>query len=320
MGSGTRKNPYTREDVLRLIKKHGGTAKGLDLSEKVFEEGIDLRKLDLEEIILNKAVLRYAHLEGADLSFAQLEEADLFFAHLEGANLWQAHLEGASLSGARLEETDFLGAHLEGADLSVAHLEGADLRESHIEGADLRYAQFSTDTKLEDVNWGNYILGEERIREEEFRRESFEIATATYRRLKTWHKEHGLYDIAAKFYYREMEVKRKTQSWKKEPHLKLWSWVLRILCGYGEKPERVVISAATIVFGLAIAYFLWGSFSSTSFWDTLYYSVASFTALGYGQWAPQPTGWAKGVGAAEAVIGVSMIALFLVTFTRKLTR
>ena len=32
MGDGTKENPYTREDVLRLIKENGGTAKELDLS------------------------------------------------------------------------------------------------------------------------------------------------------------------------------------------------------------------------------------------------------------------------------------------------
>jgi len=43
--------------------------------------------------------------------------------------------------------------------------------------------------------------------------------------------------------------------------------------------------------------------------------------LGYGSWVyPEPESWAKGLGAAEAALGVSMIALFLVTFTRKMTR
>ena len=55
MGDGTEQNPFTREDVLRRIEENGGTAKGLDLSGKRFEEGIDLRdELDLKEIILKK--------------------------------------------------------------------------------------------------------------------------------------------------------------------------------------------------------------------------------------------------------------------------
>jgi uncharacterized protein YjbI with pentapeptide repeats len=379
MGNGTKKNPYTREDVLRLIKENGDTARGLDLSGKVFEGGIDLRKLDLKGIILEGAtfkriqraaltkkgtkleffesaavrksnsigaLLSYAHLESANLSSAHLEKAILTRANLEGANLAFANLEGgtlnyanfknaslpctmlyeAELSGSKLEGTDLAVANLERADLSGAHIERADLSDACLEGTILRGIEFPHDAKMEDVYWGNYILEEERWGEEERKEHkniitgSFRDASATYRRLKIWYTEHGLYDIAGKFFYREMEAKRKDQIWKKQPLQKLGSWFLRILCGYGEKPLRVAISAAVVIFGLAIAYFLWGSFSSSSFADTLYYSVASFTALGYGQWAPQPTGWAKGVGAAEAVLGVSMLALFLVTFTRKMIR
>lgn len=275
--------PLTRDDVLGLIKQNGGTARGLDLSGREFEEGIDLSKFDLDGIILKKAYLVGANLEGAHLGDANLEGANLEFADLAGAHLWGANLEGA-----------YLG-------------------ETNLEGAHLWSAEFSHDTKLEGVDWGNYILGEENWG-------WFQAAEETYRRLKQWYTEHGIYGVAGKFFYREMEARRKAQNWKKEPHLKLWNWVMRMLCGYGEKPERVGISAAVVIFGLAAAYYFWGTFSSSSFWDTLYYSAASFTALGYGQWAPQPTGWARGMGAAEAVIGVFMMALFLITFVRKMTR
>lgn len=404
MGDGTEKKPYTREDVLRLIKKHGGP-EGLDLSGKTFEASINLSNLNLRGIILNganlsgfypppdfdnasfwvdespqtkgahlegaylvdaslkgaelsdvhferailasahleEACLGDAHLEEAELTSSHLEKADLRFAHLERSRLIVAHLEKAELSEAHLQEAVLIEANLEeaylysanlkGADLAYANLLGATLKNANLKGADLtdanlvgtylEDAKFDSDTKLEHVNWRDYILPEEKRGEEskgEERGSWFGSAADNYRRLKTWYTEHGLYDVAGKLFYREMEARRKAQTWKKEPHLKLWSWILKLLCGYGEKPQRVAISAAAIVFGLAAAYFFWGSFSSTSFWDTLYYSVASFTALGYGQWAPQPTGWAKGVGAAEAVIGVSMIALFLVTFTRKMIR
>ena len=41
----------------------------------------------------------------------------------------------------------------------------------------------------------------------------------------------------------------------------------------------------------------------------------------YGEWAPHPQGWAgKFLGVGESLIGVFMMALFLVTFTRKMTR
>jgi len=36
-----KENPYTREDVLRLIEEHSGKTGDLNLSGKWFEEGID---------------------------------------------------------------------------------------------------------------------------------------------------------------------------------------------------------------------------------------------------------------------------------------
>jgi len=321
MGDGTKKNPYTREDVLRLIKENGGKADGLNLSGKVFENGIDLSKLNLSGIILKEVIL-LAYIDGKKLTFANLEGTNLWSANLEGAVLRGACLKGAILTYAHLEEVDLraanlegavlIAAHLEGAELEYAHLEGADLRAAHLEGAYLNGVEFPRDTKLDAVDWGNYVIGQENDGE-------FNFVLVTYRRLKIWYTEHGIYDVAGKFFYREMEARRKAQSWKK-PHLKLWGWVLRLLCGYGERPERVGISAAVVVLGLALIYFAIGTLTPNTFLDSLYYSAVSFIALGYGQWAPQPTGWAKGMGAAEAVMGVFMMALFLVTFTRKMTR
>lgn len=303
MGDGTKENPFTREDVLGLIKKSGNRAKGLDLSGKQFEEDIDLHGLDLRGIVLEGAQLQGAHLEGAVLWRAHLEGAFLREAHLEGARLRDAHLEGAELWSACLKR----------AQLRDAHLQGANLVRANFEGAWLGGVKLSPDTKLRDVRWGNYIMQEEID-------ELFGMAVDSYRLLKQWHTNAGMYDVAGKFFYREMEARRKSRHWKTEPHLKLWDWILRLLCGYGEEWLRVIIWAAAVVFGLALIYFAIGTLTPNTFLNSLYYSAVSFTALGYGTWAPQPTGWVKGLGAVEAFVGVFMMALFLVTFTRKMTR
>jgi hypothetical protein len=74
---------------------------------------------------------------------------------------------------------------------------------------------------------------------------------------------------------------------------------------------------AVLLLLFAAAYYFGGNLEPL---DSLYYSAVSFTALGYGQWAPEPTGWVKGLGAFEAFIGVFMMALFLITFVRKMIR
>jgi hypothetical protein len=138
-----------------------------------------------------------------------------------------------------------------------------------------------------------------------------------------WYAQSGYHDIAAKFYYREKEASRKALKWRSKSSfrhrfaLQLSYWVF----GHGEGWKRLLFGwIVGVIFIFAAIYYLWGSFNSATFWDTLYYSATSFSALGYGNWAPQPSGWVKGMGAVEAIIGVFMMALLLVTFVRKWTR
>jgi len=290
-----KQKPLTRDDVLKLMKEHGGTAKGLDLSGKVFEAGIDLSNLNLEGIILRKARFAVSFIRGTAIIPADIG------VQLQNANLMYANLQEASLRFANLQK----------ANLSRADLRGANLSNANLEGASLYGFQISPDTQLENTGWGNYIIGEEN-------NNLFAQAEAPYRQLKMWYTNAGYHHIAAKFYYREKEANRK--SLKLCSRHRLAAEFMRVLFGYGEEWKRILIWIAVVIFGLAGAYHLLGSFSSSSCLDTLYYSAVSFTALGYGKWAPQPTGWAKAVGVAEAIIGVFMMALLLVTFVRKWTR
>jgi len=336
MGDETKENPYTREDVIRLIKEHDGTADGLDLSNRRFMEVIDLSDLDLHGIILNDVHLFRANFNGSNLDRGIMQRANLGYATFNPLESKAASLQGIDLRGANLHDAEFRGADLTGAQLQEelpqllpAFLDRTDLRGTNLfrtnfkgcrfygtklEGACIRGADITTDTFLGDADWGNYIIGEEK-------KNDFYSAEYRYRHLKVWYSENGYDDTAAKFRYREIESRRKklkllSKNWNHRITLQLSYLVF----GHGEGWKRILIWIVGVIFVLAAAYYFWGSFSSSSFWDILYYSATSFTALGYGKWAPQPTGWAKGMGAAEAIIGVFMMALLLVTFVRKWTR
>ena len=326
--------PLTREDVLRLIDEHGGP-KGLDLRQADLRQA-NLVALDLHGARLDGANLREARLQGADLraamlGYAKLEHAVLFGANLAAAILLNADLEQAELCAAKLQRASLIQANLQGADLTGANLQGADLT-----GADLRTARLALanlrDTKLENANWGDYVLGDELAA-------FFAWAASVYRTLKQWHTQAGMYAVAGEFHYREMEARRKS-SWTQQPLPRgvgvqvrrrlglnerrlpyaLSMYALRFLYGYGERPQRVIGWAAAVVFGLTLVHWLFGTVAGGCL-DALYYSAVSFTALGYGKWAPEPQGWAgRFLGAGESFLGVFMIALFLVTFTRKMTR
>ncbi len=292
MGDGTRENPYTREDIILKKGEMKNSYDWVDLSGGKFKYKIDLRGINLHGFILKKADLSGANLEGVDLSFAKLE----------------------------------------GADLSFANLKGADLAFAHLEGADLFSVELSSETKLADVEWENYILDEK----EKWRLGPVENG---YRRLKQWYTNAGMYDIAGEFFFREMTAQRKQIKWWPQPRQwkqigwwlhprhRLWSLVHSFSSGYGERPLRVVRWGALFLLGPTLMYFLLRGvapydLSVQAFLNSLYYSAVSFVALGYGPWFDVASvhGWVRGAGAAQAFIGVFTVALFLVTFTRKMRR
>ena len=305
----TEEKPLTREHVLRLIEQNGGTARGLDLSGRNLN-GINLLGMDLRVILLPRADLR-----GADLSNADLRAAFLLHSNLQGANLSEANLEGASLDAADLQGSDLSEANLRAASLHLAKLRRASLFGANLEEA-----------HLEAVQWGHHamFLGPQFMAGEETRGEWI-LAERIYRSLENWHREQGMYDIAGDFFLREMTAKRKQM--KRWGLSRAWLKLVSLICGYGEIPERTVAWGACWLLGLALVYFFLGAvwpFTLTleGFLASLYYSAVSFTSLGYGPWffADSVRGWAQGVGAFESIMGAFTIALFLVTFTRKMTR
>jgi len=98
-----------------------------------------------------------------------------------------------------------------------------------------------------------------------------------------------------------------------------------MILGYGERPWHplgvalLVILLWTGLFAGLGAIEIEGSKSSgVSFFDGLYFSVVTFTTLGYGDFSPKPE--YRLLAGAEAVIGAALMAVFIVCLTRKYIR
>jgi hypothetical protein len=248
MGDRTKENPYTREDVLRMIKEHGGP-EGLNLSKKRFVEAIDLSNLDLHGVILNDVHLFRANFNGSNLARAIMQKANLGYATFKPLKSKDISLQGIDLRNADLHDADFRGADLIGAkfqeelphllpafldrtdfrnaNLFRANFKGCYLYETKFEGAYIRGADI-TEAYLGDADWGNYRIGEENNKE-------YYFAEHRYRHLKAWYKKSGYDAIAAIFHYREIEARRKglkllSKSWNHRIALQLSYWVF----GHGE--------------------------------------------------------------------------------------
>ena len=296
--------PMSRGDVEGLIGVNGGTAVGLDLTSRSLRSA-NLSELNLREGCFRAADLGRTDFREADLFRADLQEADVFRADFRGAFLMQSDLQGAYLLAVRIDEH----------------------------------------TNLDDINWGhNYINEWEQIG-------SYQNARANYRQLNTWHQNHGHSDIAGEFLYREWVCKRleaqerlsSALSWRHPWRtfralnwrwwhsliLCLWLAIHELLFGYGERPIRTVVTAAFVILGFALVFFLFplSELVTTSrsevlarLWNSLYFSLVSFTTLGYGEWIKHPDNSLRYLGGLESFIGLFLTAIFLVTFTRKWTR
>ncbi|ACS33475.1 pentapeptide repeat-containing protein [Thermococcus gammatolerans] len=313
--------------------------------------GANLRWADLSDATLDNADLSWASLVGADLSGASAREADFTRADLRDADLSAAVLEGANLSLADLRGTNLIRANLRGVDLYGAILDetnvlGTDLRGARLYGASLKNVR-NLENALIDVEAveereGDRLVGEGNLGEAIA---SYKKALSVYLVLKEAFRRGGLYDKASAYSVGEWRVRGKLQ---RVAHLspdpeevrdfvplssrtgKRWlifiegklRWLANVLyrltSNYGESPWRIFVSTVFIIALYSFLYWITGAVGSSSMVECLYFSVVTFTTVGYGDVTPLP-GY-RLLAGSEAFIGAFLMAFFVVVMSRKLIR
>jgi hypothetical protein len=344
--------PDLRGAHLSRADLSGAVLSGADLSRAYLYSatlgGAYLVGADLSRAILSGADLSGTFLGEADLSGAHLDDATLGGAHLAGAKLGGADLARANLSGADLAATNLSGANLvatnlSGTDLTIADLSGASLRDARMDAATtLDEATLDSKTRLGDVRWNGVPLArvpswparlgdEQVIREAKVRRArigAYRTAARSYRNLSLALRSQGLFIPASDYRLREQVLERKARLLEGGLLGWVFSWLLNLVAGYGERPVRSFFAYLLVLFGFAGAYFALGSGmlagfglgahdAITSPLSALVFSVTSFHGRGF-----FPGGLALDdpltvLAAAEAVIGLFIEITFIATFTQR---
>jgi len=189
--------------------------------------------------------------------------------------------------------------------------------------------------KLENVIWGEETVQEKNAKKAKSKKEAFDYyqqAEEIYRNLRRTTEADGLFETAGFFFQKEMKMRRKQMP---EYSLKrIISKIVEVSCGYGERPLRIIAISLVVILCFSLLFFFSGinylgniisySFNNSLyeninvFLNSLYFSVVTFTTLGYGDITP--FGISKLFASIEALLGGFILALFVVVFVKKMTR
>jgi uncharacterized protein YjbI with pentapeptide repeats len=301
---------------------------GADLSDADLSEadlgGADLSDAELCGAHMDRANLKMSNLHQADLSGARLVDADLYKVDLERAFLTGADLSNAYLAQANLMNADLRGAHLEGARLIESNLRSALLGEAVLRaavlknadttGADFRGADL-TDADLHGLSYGS----------PKQRRGRF----LGIRGLDSCHgnalfvrdaKDQDYLDAL------ELAIDATSNLWSRRgKRLLFGAWGL---IDYGRSLGRPLLYAALLCFLFGLIYMFdmrlgWGlieySGSSQSPLTPFYFSIVTYTTLGYGD--VLPLNWlGELLVMLEVVFGYTTLGLLLSILANRVAR
>jgi hypothetical protein len=296
--------------------------------------GTDLAGFNLSGADLSGADLDGVDMTGANMKMASLARADLTGAKLAGAELYKAGLRdafgvGSDLSGAYLAEADLAGADLRGADLSDANLSGADLSDANLSGADLSGADLSgTDVRCTDMSL--VILDGANVNE--LRYGPFSSMRGHYFGVRGLTSCHGnalfVRDAQDQDYLETLKrsIDQSPQGWRRR--MKQMAFEAWALIDFGRSLAKPAMYALIIASAFGVLYsfdsgFDWGLMDYSGSADTplspFYYSIVTYTTLGFGDITPQD--WlGEIIVVAEVVLGYTTLGLLLSILANRVAR
>lgn len=284
---------------------------------------------------LNDAHFPSAHFNSVDLTGAQCENTDFGECFMEGVRLWNTNLKNSNLEWASLRNARFY---------STTKIDGIRLKRCCFDGSTIVAVK---DELLEEV----FNTEKENIDGNDVEMTN-ETLSGIYANLKRYFFSEHDYEASGHFFIKERETVRKNlfenmPSWtdfKKnadEPfgryvRIKMWThpraaWIFESFLyhvgRYGQKLFDVFAFALSLILIFGSAYSISDYFYETvadvthgkwsSIFEYFYFSLVTFTTLGFGD--IHPAHWTTQIMAsAEAASGAFLMAYFVVMWARKI--
>lgn len=305
---------------------------------------------------LDGAFVANVALDGLDwFEECTLIDATFTDVDLRGASFVRADLREASFEHVGLGDANFTDANLEDATFSVCDLRGAVLENARTDQTLFSNARVSRGTMFgSKTYYERELLSENEAGGRT--RDNAEAAIWTYREIYNLYEENALPFEARKFYLAEKNMRRRL-AWRRGHYARAFKAEgARWVTGYGISPWRVIASALAVIVAFGLAYPLTGGIQETiktstrganatvdkptqtetliwtisdvtqaglsemvgAFLKSLYFSIVTFTTLGYGD--IQPVGnLARALAGIESLLGALLTALLVFVLSQRIT-
>lgn len=298
---------------------------------------------DLDGCYLRRANLQDVHFSEGSCRRANFADANLTDAWFRGTNF-----TGASLSQSSLKATTLKGANLTGCKLEDAHLERTNLLDTTL--ADIRlYGATLTEVKInEETEFGDGCVYDPKYD----RQSSADVpekvtnqltkAAGQYRLLEQLARDSAFPEMERDNFIRRKEVYRRQHREDGRCVRRIQASLSRWVLLYGESPWRIIGTSGLIIAIFGILYSISGGITVTTKPAThafhllqlgsvsvpapietllinLYFSVVTFTTLGYGDIQPS-NGATQALAGLESLLGAVLIALLVFVLGRRAAR
>ena len=307
--------PYANCMHLDFTKARGGLTNvrlpGAKLSHATLT-GKRLEDVDLTGAICEATQFDHATIIGGSFAEATMESAVFEHTTLRNIDMREASLDHAVCDGARFEDICFDGASFVGASLvqcrfdADSHLHGGEFAGAILTGSIAHEAAIVRfESAAEGTDW--------------------DAAASEYLQLRSVARNSSLPSLGRSFFVKAKHCQRRSHSITSPARWRAGAtrWLMR----YGEGPTHVLGWAFIAIVAFVPLYMVTDGISTTEgvipgsrehLLEYVYFSVVTFSTLGYGDFTPAGD-TARLLAMLQAIVGSILIALFIFTLGRRAT-